>query len=241
MTKYRGFKAMNPDMTCRDFQFELGKTFYHGGDVIPCKSGFHFCQKIKNVFAYYNHDCRIFEVEAINKGKHLITVVKNDKTICNNIKIIKEIDYSKYIDHDSIWIRMCVANKGIGLDILVNDQSWEVRLEVAKQGYGLDKLINYTYIQYTISNLLKLTKSQQRILSNKKEEPIFMYINEKGKACFGLTRTGKISVDITNSLRPLYTRGVIGESEISFDFYKNKSTTPIKANIIKLNDKMKGN
>mgnify|MGYP006267288197 FL=1 len=39
----KGYKGFNPDWTCRDFKFEVGKTFEHKGDVSLCNSGFHFC------------------------------------------------------------------------------------------------------------------------------------------------------------------------------------------------------
>ena len=43
--KTKGFKATNPNMICRDFQFEIGKKFKHEGKIQPCRSGFHFCEK----------------------------------------------------------------------------------------------------------------------------------------------------------------------------------------------------
>ena len=68
-----GYKGTDKDMKCRDFQFELNKEFYHEGDVNLCCSGFHFCQKLKNVFIYYNirQGNRFFKVRAlVNKKKY---------------------------------------------------------------------------------------------------------------------------------------------------------------------------
>ena len=48
-TYYKGF---NKDMTCRDFQFEEGKT-YKEPNADLCHSGFHACERPLDVFGYY--------------------------------------------------------------------------------------------------------------------------------------------------------------------------------------------
>lgn len=41
VTAYKGFKQ---DLTCRSYQFEIGGTYKHEGEVEACASGFHSCE-----------------------------------------------------------------------------------------------------------------------------------------------------------------------------------------------------
>ena len=60
-----GFKGFNKDLTCNNFQFEIGKEYKHDGKVKLCNSGFHFCEHPLDVLGYYPPDCsRFAEIEA---------------------------------------------------------------------------------------------------------------------------------------------------------------------------------
>ena len=85
----KGYKAFNSDLTCKDFQYEIGKTYIHEGKIEPCESGFHFCKCIADCYNYYytNEGTRICEVEALGE----IKTNDSNKYVTNKIKIVAEV------------------------------------------------------------------------------------------------------------------------------------------------------
>lgn len=160
----KAYKAFNTDLTCRGFQYEIGKTYTMDEKPVPYVSGFYACENLDDVFIYYtpwaNKKVRICEVELDG------TIIKsNRKYVANKITIIKEIDYSIFkatsknpyhrmmaihygtdedldilVTDDSSYVRSTVACQGRDkdLDILVNDDSYVVRAAVAAQGRPQD-------------------------------------------------------------------------------------------------------
>ena len=85
----KGYKAFNSDLTCRGFQFEIGKTYEHKGEINPCESGFHFCKNLVDCYKYYamSDETRICKVEAVGNIK-----TDDDVKYCTDkIVILSEI------------------------------------------------------------------------------------------------------------------------------------------------------
>ena len=95
----RGYKMMESDMTCKGFQYEIGKEYSLEDELKICKKGFHFCQNPFNCLAYYDNikgDKKLFLVEVLGE---VITV--GNKSVTNKIKIIEEIkDIEKFFDNN---------------------------------------------------------------------------------------------------------------------------------------------
>ena len=92
----KGYKVFNPDWTCRDFQYEVGKTFED--DVTPkcCSRGFHFCTKASDCFSYYgfNPENKVAEVLALGT----VDTESDDTKCCTNkIQIVREISWQELL------------------------------------------------------------------------------------------------------------------------------------------------
>ena len=97
--KIKGYKGFNPDMTCRNFQYEEGKDYEETGDITACGNGFHFCLHPLDVFGYYPPATvgmnKFHEVE----GTGDMDVDTDDtKIACSKIHIGAELSIKSIVD-----------------------------------------------------------------------------------------------------------------------------------------------
>ena len=94
MSEFKGYSVLNPDWTCRGFQYEVGKIFEE--DVKPscCDRGFHFCEKAADCFSYYsfNSENRVAEVIALGEVD-----TDGKKSCTNKIQIVREIPWQELL------------------------------------------------------------------------------------------------------------------------------------------------
>lgn len=98
ITSYKGF---NPDMTCRGFQYEVGKEYHLEGEVRVCENGFHACENPLDVLDYYNHiEGKYCIVEQSGDIKH-----HGDKLASSEIKIKAEIGFVGLFNAGIEWLK----------------------------------------------------------------------------------------------------------------------------------------
>ena len=105
----KGYKAFNPGLKCRNFQYEVGKEYEEEGDIKLCNNGFHFCENPLDVLEYYEL-CESEFAEVETDGK---TETDGRKTVSNKIKINAKLDLSAFVKAsvDFLWEK-CDSIKG---------------------------------------------------------------------------------------------------------------------------------
>lgn len=100
--KIKAYKAFDMDFKCRDFQYEVGRTYHHKGEVELCESGFHSCTNPLDILHYYDlTNCRFAEVEAWGDIEK-----RNDdsKLVSRHIKVVCELSLAEFIGEASLCL-----------------------------------------------------------------------------------------------------------------------------------------
>ncbi|HCE6055947.1 TPA: hypothetical protein NHL12_001157 [Pseudomonas aeruginosa] len=99
VTAYKGFKQ---DLTCRGYQFEIGGTYKHEGEIEACASGFHSCEYPLDVFGYYAPGGSRF---AIVKASGQLSRHEGDSKIASATLVVEaEISMPTMISRAIDWI-----------------------------------------------------------------------------------------------------------------------------------------
>ncbi|ORJ40369.1 hypothetical protein A4A64_08200 [Haemophilus influenzae] len=97
------YKGFNQDWTCRGYQYEIGKTYEHKGDVKACKSGFHACEYPLDVLSYYSPAVSKF---AVVKMSGETSKDSDDTKIASaKITIETEINLPEMVKKAVEWIK----------------------------------------------------------------------------------------------------------------------------------------
>ena len=93
----KAYKAFNSDLTCKGFQYEVGKEYHHKGKLELCESGFHACPKLVDCFRFYpfrEAETRVAEVLVWGKVEYEDVGVK----LCaSNIKVVRDLTWSEVL------------------------------------------------------------------------------------------------------------------------------------------------
>lgn len=130
----KAYKAINEDMRATHGDgmiYELGKMYIMEGPLEPGRKGFHYCEKLDDVIAFYDdiENSRYFEVEVTGKIKKRMD---NFIDICATDSIILTTELSKE------YVTGFFKQKAGELSL---SENYDVRAAIAKMGLYLDRLI----------------------------------------------------------------------------------------------------
>ena len=99
--KIIAYKGFNKDLTCKGFQYEVGKE-YTEEKVSICNSGFHACENPFDVLDFYgdalnNRFCKVEQSGLIKKD--------NKKQVSSKIKVVAEIGFAGLFKAGVEWIK----------------------------------------------------------------------------------------------------------------------------------------
>ena len=99
--KVIAYKGFNKDLTCRGFQYEIGKE-YEEKEVLLCESGFHACENPFDVLDFYgdipnNRFCKVEQSGVIKKD--------DKKQVSSKNKVVAEIGFAGLFKAGVEWIK----------------------------------------------------------------------------------------------------------------------------------------
>ena len=99
--KVIAYKGFNKDLTCRGFQYEVGKEYVEE-KVSICNSGFHACENPFDVLDFYgdvlnNRFCKVEQSGLIEKD--------DKKQVSSKIKVVAEIGFAGLFKAGVEWIK----------------------------------------------------------------------------------------------------------------------------------------
>src|SRR3990170_4223639 len=97
----KAYKGFNHDMTCRGFQFEIGKTYTHDGEIKLCESGFHSCEAPLDVFNFFPPTALFAEVELDGVSEE--THKQDTKRVSKSLTVKAAIDIAGLVKAQVEW------------------------------------------------------------------------------------------------------------------------------------------
>ena len=112
--KLVAYKGFNADWTCRDFKYEVGKT-YEESNADLCKAGFHACEYPLDILSYYppTGQMAVVELEDVSDEKELDTKrVAKKITIKASISLCDLITASVKYTMERVTVSGAASNSG---------------------------------------------------------------------------------------------------------------------------------
>ena len=145
MSTLKSYKGFDKDLKCRDFQFEVGKTYTHTGPVVACRSGFHACENPWDVLSYYPFTGSRFC--AVEQSGELQKHDDDSKIASASITIMAELKLPEFVKTCVGWlITACKSDASSGSDSKLAASGNYSKLAASGDGSKLAASGNYSHL-----------------------------------------------------------------------------------------------
>lgn len=111
-----GYKVFNPDWSCQPDKgkspvfYTVGGMYEIEGELIICRNGIHFCNRVLDCFNYYAFDPnnKVALVEILGE-----IVTKGNKSATSRLKVVRELAWEEVLK----LVNSGVANSGMSLTL----------------------------------------------------------------------------------------------------------------------------
>ena len=129
----KSYKGFDSSLSCRGFQYEVGKEYEMDGHIECCKRGFHACESHLEVFDHYDMlKSRFAEVEQSG----IIDREEDSTKVCSSrIKIKAELKLSDIINIGVEWLKDITSPSKVKTGCALNDNGCEKK-QIGSSGYS---------------------------------------------------------------------------------------------------------
>ena len=129
----KSYKGFDSSLSCRGFQYEVGKEYEMDGRIECCKRGFHACESPLEVFDHYDMlNSRFAEVEQSG----IIDREEGSTKVCSSrIKIKAELKLADIINIGVEWLKDITSPSKVKTDSSLSDNG-ERKKQIGSSGYS---------------------------------------------------------------------------------------------------------
>ena len=127
----KSYKGFDSSLSCRGFQYEVGKEYEMGGRIECCERGFHACESPLEVFDHYDMlKSRFAEVEQSG----IIDREEGSTKVCSSrIKIKAELKLADIINIGVEWLKDITSPSKVKTDSSLSDNG-ERKKQIGSSG-----------------------------------------------------------------------------------------------------------
>ena len=129
----KSYKGFDSSLSCRGFQYEVGKEYEMDGRIECCERGFHACESPLEVFDHYDMlKSRFAEVEQSG----IIDREEDSTKVCSSrIKIKAELKLADIINIGVEWLKDITSPSKVKTDSSLSDNG-ERKKQIGSSGYS---------------------------------------------------------------------------------------------------------